>query len=160
LNRHEFLKDLALAAALPSMGSNTLSATDADPTQDWLARWQKNILGDARSRYCDKEMSEAMGLHPVILMAEEILKTPALKDKFGPQAQGYLKLAEQVFEKLDSRGCWREVANGGLWTALVPYDRTLRRIFMANHDPSGWGGLSATPRFLAREAARQKEVKR
>ena len=400
MNRREFLKDLALAAALPSMSGDVLSASDADPTQDWLARWEKNILGQARSRYCDKEMGEeigwrispflngfyhgyratgdakwvalladwadswikrgvkepdgfvgwpksgtggqveegfytdsllgeAMGLRPVVLMADEVLKTPALKDKFGPQAQGYLKLAEQVFEKWDSRGCWRGVADGGLWvvpffgidpktgnwtegysrrntdgfsnpdnkenhiarwllvmyhvtskpiyreraekwfrlmkprmktreggkyavwnywepagpwdfkadgsprhwvgvhpnggyyqidveaivaafehglvftkedlqrligtnrdfmwnqqvagakfqridggrpdprwknspgvlwTALVPYDQTLRKIFLANHNPSSWGGLSATPSFLAREATKQKEV--
>ena len=25
---------------------------------DWLARWQKNIVGDARNRYCDKDMGE------------------------------------------------------------------------------------------------------
>jgi hypothetical protein len=400
LNRREFLKDLALAAALPSMGGSVLSASDSDPTQDWLARWEKNILGGARRRYCDREMGEeigwlmspflngfyygyratgdakwvallvdwadswiergvkepdgfvgwpksgtggqveegfytdsllgeAMGLRPVILMADEIQRTPALKDKFGSQAQVYLKLAEQVFEKWDSRGCWREVANGGLWvvplfgidaktgnwtegyarrnidgfsnpdnkenhiarwllamydvtakpiyrqraeqwfrlmksrmktredgryavwnywepagpwdfkadgslrhwvgvhpnggyyqidvgaivaafehgliftkqdlqrliatnrdfmwnqhltdarfqridggrpdprwknspgvlwTALVPYDQTLRKIFLANHNPSGWGGLSATPWFLAHEATKQKEV--
>jgi hypothetical protein len=190
MNRREFLKDLALAAAaLPSVGDNVLGAPDADPTQDWLARWEKNILGSARSRYCDREMSEeigwmvspflngfyygyratgdakwvallvdwadswikrgvkepdgflgwpksgtggaieegfytdsllgeAMALRPVVLMADEILKTPALKDKFGSQAQAYLKLAAQVFEKWDSRGCWREVADGGLW--VVP----------------------------------------
>jgi len=400
MNRREFLKDLALAAALPSMGGDVLGASDADPTRDWLTRWEKNILGKARSRYCDKEMSEeigwlmspflngfyygyratgdakwvallvdwadswikrsvkepdgfvgwpksgtggqveegfyadsllgeAMGLRPVILMADEIQRTPALKDKFGPQAQAYLKLAEQVFEKWDSRGCWREVADGGLWvvplfgidpktgnwtegyarrntdgfsnpdnkenhiarwllamydvtarpiyreraekwfrlmksrmktredgkyavwnywepagpwdfkadgsprhwvgvhpnggyyqidveaivaafehglvfskqdiqqliatnrdfmwnqqmagakfqridggrpdprwkdspgvlwTALAPYDQTLRKIFLANHNPSGWGGLSATPWFLAHEATKQKEV--
>jgi hypothetical protein len=400
LNRREFLKDLVVAAALPSMGGDVFGASNAALTQDWLARWEKNILGRARSRYCDKEMSEeigwlmspflngfyhgyratgdakwvallvdwadswinrgveepdgfvgwpksgtggqgeegfytdsllgeAMGLRPIILTADEILRTPALKDKFGPQAQAYLKLAEQVFKKWDSRGCWREVANGGLWvvplfgidpktgnwtegyarrntdgfsnpdnkenhiarwllamydvttkpiyreraekwfrlmksrlktredgkyavwnywepagpwdfkpdgspkhwvgvhpnggyyqidveaivaafehglvftqediqrlvatnrdfmwnqqvsgakfqridggrpdprwknspgvlwTALVPYDQTLRKIFVANHNPSGWGGLSATPWFLAREATKQKEV--
>jgi hypothetical protein len=191
MNRREFLKDLALAAAaLPLVGDNMLGAPDADSTQDWLARWEKNILGSARTRYCDREMSEeigwmvspflngfhygyratgdakwvallvdwadswikrgvkepdgfigwpksgtggapeeefytdsllgeAMGLRPVVLMADEILKTPALKDKFGSQAQAYLKLAEQVFEKWDSRGCWREVADGGLWVVPV-----------------------------------------
>lgn len=38
---------------------------------------------------------------------------------------------------------------GLLWESLVPYDETLRKIFIANHDPSGWGGLSTTPWFLA-----------
>ena len=38
---------------------------------------------------------------------------------------------------------------GVLWTALLPRDETLRKIFLANHNSSGWGGLSATPWFLA-----------
>ena len=397
MNRREFIKDFGLVTLSPVAG-NLLGASNADPTQDWLARWEKNILGSARRRYCDKELGEeigwlmspflngfyhgyratgdakwvdlladwadswikrgvkepdgflgwpksgmdsadsfhtdsllgeAMGLRPVVLLADEILRTPALKDKFGPQAQAYLKLAEQVFEKWDSRGCWREVPDGGLWvvppfgidpktgnwtegyarrntdgfsnpdnkenhiarwllamydvtarpiyreraekwfrlmksrmktredgkyavwnywepagpwdfkadgsprhwvgvhpnggyyqidveaivaafehglvftredtqrlvvtnrdfmwnqqvtdakfqridggrpdprwknspgvlwTSLVPYDQTLRKVFLANHNPSGWGGLSATPWFLAREATKQKEV--
>lgn len=188
MNRREFLGDLVLAgAALPLVKSDVRGAASADPTQDWLARWEKNILGRARSRYCDKEMGEqlgwlvspflngfyygylatrdpkwvemlidwmdscvrrgikepdgfvgwpksgmdatesfytdsllgeAMALRPVVLTADEILKTPALKGKFDSQAQAYLRLAEQVFEKWDSRGCWREIANGGLW--VVP----------------------------------------
>jgi hypothetical protein len=39
---------------------------------------------------------------------------------------------------------------GVLWTALVPYDTTLRQIFEANHDPASWGGLATTPWYLAR----------
>lgn len=188
MNRREFLGDLVLAgAALPLVKSDVRGAASANPTQDWLARWKKNILGRARSRYCDKEMGEqlgwlvspflngfyygylatrdpkwvemlidwmdscvrrgikepdgfvgwpksgmdatesfytdsllgeAMALRPVVLTADEILKTPALKGKFDSQAQAYLRLAERVFEKWDSRGCWREIANGGLW--VVP----------------------------------------
>jgi hypothetical protein len=41
---------------------------------------------------------------------------------------------------------------GVLWTALVPYDETLRKIFIANHRPDSWGGLSATPWFLSLQA--------
>jgi len=188
MNRREFLRDMVLAgAALPLVKSNVRGAASADLTQDWLARWEKNILSRARSRYCDKEMGEqlgwlvspflngfyygylatrdpkwvemlidwmdscvrrgieepdgfvgwpksgmdatesfytdsllgeAMALRPVVLMADEILKNPALKGKFDSQAQAYLRLAERVFEKWDSRGCWREIPKGGLW--VVP----------------------------------------
>jgi hypothetical protein len=38
---------------------------------------------------------------------------------------------------------------GVLWDALIPYDQTLRRIFVANHRPDDWGGLAATPWFLS-----------
>ena len=38
---------------------------------------------------------------------------------------------------------------GMLWTALVPYDATLREVFVVNHNPDGWGGTSATPWFLS-----------
>lgn len=40
---------------------------------------------------------------------------------------------------------------GLLWPALVPYDQTLRAIFLENHQPASWSGLSLTPWFLARE---------
>jgi hypothetical protein len=38
---------------------------------------------------------------------------------------------------------------GVLWMDLAPYDATLQSIFEANHEPGGWGGLAATPRYLA-----------
>ena len=51
----------------------------------------------------------------------------------------------------DSR--WKN-SPGLLWTALVPHDETLRRVFLANHNPGGWGGLSTTSWFLAHESDR------
>ncbi|MBI5726085.1 MAG: hypothetical protein HZA50_19150 [Planctomycetes bacterium] len=66
----------------------------------------------------DNELGEAMLLRPMVLMAGEILKTPALKEKYGSKAQEYIKLSEQIFEKWDSRCAWREVKEGGLW--VVP----------------------------------------
>ena len=38
---------------------------------------------------------------------------------------------------------------GVLWSALAPYDPTLRKIFEANFDPDGWGGLR-TPAWVVR----------
>jgi len=45
----------------------------------------------------------------------------------------------------DSR--WQN-SPGVLWEALVPHDQTLRKIFIANHNPSSWSGLTLTPWFL------------
>ncbi len=149
---------------------------------DWLTRWQKNIINDARNRYCDKDLGEdiawhvtpfmdgfyygymatgdpkwaemlmdwtdswvkravqepdgflgwpspaaagtkvdnlddfnadsllgdAMVLRPVVLMAAEIRKTPALRAKYAAKADGYLKLAERIYDKWEQRGAWRE----------------------------------------------------
>jgi len=203
MNRRDFLKRVPIGTVLVA---STISAQlrrqlfgavregaamslDAAQAKDWLARWEKNILNSARSRYCDKEMGEELGwlvspilngfyygylathdskwvelliewtdacikrsvkepddflgwpkgdggggdskeysadsllgeammLRPVVLMADEILKTAALKEKWRAKAQDYLELAGQVFQKWDSRDCWREVKNGGLW--VVP----------------------------------------
>jgi hypothetical protein len=79
--------------------------------------------------YTDNMLGEAMGLRPAVLMAGVILKTPALKAKYGEKARGYLRLAEQVYEKWDRRGCWREVRNGGLW--VVP-------MFGIDRKTGGW----------------------
>ena len=74
--------------------------------------------GSVRSRYTDNEMGDALYLTPIVLMADEILRTPALKAQYGAKAEEYMKLAEQTFEKWESRGAWRETKEGGLW--VVP----------------------------------------
>jgi hypothetical protein len=38
---------------------------------------------------------------------------------------------------------------GVLWHALLPYDSTLRKIFVANHRPDSWAALSTTPWYLS-----------
>jgi hypothetical protein len=172
----------------PAATAATGYRMDTDLAADWLARWEKNITGDSRNRYCDREMGEeigwlvspflngyyygyqatgdtkwidrlidwsdavvkrgvkepdgfigwpkehgtstgsfgkdwytdnilgeAMALRPMVLMAGEILKTPALKARYGAKARHYIKLSEQVFEKWNSRGAWRQTRVGGLW---------------------------------------------
>ena len=68
--------------------------------------------------YTDNQLGEAMALRPMVLMAGEILKTPALTETYGGKAREYVRLAEDVFQKWDSRGAWREVKGGGVW--VVP----------------------------------------
>ncbi|MFH1716034.1 MAG: hypothetical protein ABIF19_01675 [Planctomycetota bacterium] len=176
MNRRKFIKDLALAAAvLPSMGGGVHGASNADMTQDWLVRWEKNILGRARSRYCDKEMSEEIGwlMSPflngfyygyratgdakwVVFTKEDIQRLIATNRNFMWNQQ----VTGARFQRIDGGRPdprWKN-SPGVLWTALVAYDETLRNVFIANHNPSGWGGLAATPRFLTRETAKQKEV--
>jgi hypothetical protein len=63
----------------------------------------------------DSMLGEAMMLRPMVLMADEILKTPALKVNWEGKAQAYLELAERTFEKWDSRDAWRDAKMGGLW---------------------------------------------
>ena len=162
---------------------------DPATAKDWLSRWEKSILADARDRYCDKEMGEELGwlvspfisgfqlgyvamrdpkwiellvdwtdsclkrgvkepdgfigwpkgdggghdsgeyaadsvlgeamlLRPVVLMSDQILKTPALEAKWGAKARSYLEFAAQTYQKWDTRSCWRQVRGGGLW--VVP----------------------------------------
>ena len=80
---------------------------------DGYPGWPKK----AGDKYMDKLLGEAMVLRPIVLMSAEILKTPTLKEKYGQKAEGYIKLAEQMFKKWDSRGCWREVNGGGVWVS-------------------------------------------
>jgi len=69
--------------------------------------------------YTDNMLGEAMGLRPAVLMASTILKTPALSQRYAEKARDYLQLAEQVFEKWNRRGCWRDIKNGGVWVVPV-----------------------------------------
>ena len=34
---------------------------DSVKAADWEARWETNIIGEARNRYCEKEMGEEIG---------------------------------------------------------------------------------------------------
>lgn len=63
----------------------------------------------------DSMLGEAMILRPMVLMANEIRKTPALKAKWGGKADSYIELAERTFDKWDSRDAWRNCQVGGIW---------------------------------------------
>ena len=102
---------------------------------DWAEAWIKRGVQEPDGftgwpqedgpLYTDSLLGEAMGLRPLVLAAGESLKTPGLEKAWGVRARAWLKLAGQVFEKWDSRACWREVKDGGLW--VVPefgIDRT------------------------------------
>jgi len=65
------------------------------------------------------------------------------------------QLAGAKFQRIDGGPAdnrWKD-APGVLWDSLAPYDKTLRDIFLANNNPASWNGMSATPRFLARQHA-------
>lgn len=72
------------------------------------------------------------------------------------------QVADARFQRIDEGEPdprWKD-SPGVLWTALVPYDDTLRKVFIANHNPSDWGGLSTPPWFLAREASIRSQSRR
>jgi hypothetical protein len=71
--------------------------------------------GDSSEYSADSLLGEAMLLRPVVLGAAEIRKTPALETRWGEKAKSHVKFAEEIFQKWDSRDCWREVKQGGLW---------------------------------------------
>jgi hypothetical protein len=77
---------------------------------DGFTGWPKSGTGGLMEEalYTDSLLGEAMLLRPVVLMADRILKTPSLAEKWSNQARSYLKLAEETFQKWDSRACWRE----------------------------------------------------
>jgi hypothetical protein len=201
MNRRAFLKSIGVTIACAPLARTRLFADSAAVVpsksgslapafaKDWLGRWERHILGEARQRYCDHEtgeelgwlvspslngfyygyrathdtrwveflldwadswlkrgvtepdgylgwpksgtggmvakglygdslLGEAMALRPIVLMADEILKTRALKEKFGMKAESFFDIAGKVFQKWDARGCWREVKEGGVW--VVP----------------------------------------
>ena len=90
---------------------------------DGYIGWPRDENGDVleylpnglRRRYTDTEISDAWLLRPMVLMAGEILKTPALKKDYGAKAEEYIKLSEQMFEKWNARGAWRDTEVGGVW---------------------------------------------
>ena len=64
------------------------------------------------------------------------------------------RLKNPEFQRIDGEKPAARVPPGLLWTALAPYDPTLRKIFEAEAtaDPASWEGLGfvATPAWVAR----------
>lgn len=61
------------------------------------------------------------------------------------------RVEDAAFQRIDGEPAdprWKN-SPGVLWSALVPHDERLREVFVANHDPTGWGGLATTPWYLA-----------
>jgi hypothetical protein len=87
----------------------------------------------------DSMLSDAMVFRPIVLMAGEMIKNPALKEKYGAKGESYLKLAEQLYQKWVKRGGWRETQGGGMISLVLPYglDKTRTKWvdFETRNDP-------------------------
>ncbi len=68
----------------------------------------------------DSMLSDAMVFRPIVLMAGEMVKNPALKEQYGAKGESYLKLAEQLYQKWVERGGWRETQDGGMISLVLP----------------------------------------
>ncbi len=65
-------------------------------------------------------------------------------------------LSDPKFRRIDGEAAdprWKD-SPGLVWTGLVPYDPTLRRIFEQTLNPGSWSGLSAAPWFVTTLAGR------
>lgn len=71
--------------------------------------------------YADSMLGEAMALTPIVQMAGEIRKNPSLREEYGAEAENYVKVAERIFEKWQSRGAWRGTDSGGAITIVLPF---------------------------------------
>ncbi|MGA2557365.1 MAG: hypothetical protein ABSG04_13930 [Verrucomicrobiota bacterium] len=96
--------------------------TEPDGFIGWPKREAAGTDTDQLNSYnADSLLGEAMALRPVTRMAGQILKDPALKPKYQAKAESYLKLSEQIFAKWDQRGAWRDTANGGAISIVLPF---------------------------------------
>jgi hypothetical protein len=76
---------------------------------------------DDLDRYdADSLLGEAMALRPVLLMAALIRRTPALNVRYGRTADGYIKLAQAIFQKWETRGAWRATGAGTI-SVVLPF---------------------------------------
>jgi hypothetical protein len=85
--------------------------------------------------------------HGLVFTREDIDKLIATNRDFMWNHQ----VEQAQFQRIDGGepdARWKNTP-GCLWTALVPHDETLRKVFVANHQPDSWGGIALTPWFLA-----------
>jgi hypothetical protein len=88
----------------------------------WPAKEAAGTWVDHLDDYdADSMLAEAMVFRPIVLMAGEMMKNPALKEKYAAKGESYLNLAEQLYAKWVERGGWRETGSGGLISVVMPY---------------------------------------
>ena len=103
------------AGGLDRLVGSSAAVKEPDGYVGWPKRGAAGTAVDKLDDFnADSLLGEAMVLRPIVLMAGEISRTPALKAKYGAKAESYIKLAEQVYEKWDKRGAWRETKDGGM----------------------------------------------
>ena len=86
--------------------------------------------------------------HGVVFTPEDLQRLIATNRDFMWNQQ----ITGAKFQRIDGGEVdprWKD-SPGTLWAALVPHDKTLRKVFVANNDPASWGGLVKTPWFMAR----------
>ncbi len=69
----------------------------------------------------DSLLSDAMVFTPIVLLAGEMTRDPALKEKYRAKGESYLGLAAKLYEKWVKRGGWRETSDGGMISVVLPY---------------------------------------
>jgi hypothetical protein len=83
-------QSLPAAQATPPAG---MAKMDEARFKDWQKRWEKNIIGDASNRYCDKAMGEDIGW----------LITPFLNESYyGYKATKDTKWVDMLIDWTDS----------------------------------------------------------
>jgi hypothetical protein len=94
----------------------------------WPGQWGRTKIINAGSGVdnlneynTDSFISDAMVFRPIVLMAREMTRNPALKEKYGAKGESYLKLAGQLYEKWVKRGGWREIEDGGMISVILPF---------------------------------------
>ena len=95
--------------------------------------------------FADSMLGEAMALQPIVLMSSKIISTPRLAEelarKYGAKANDYISISEQIFNKWNSRGAWRQTDAGGMISVELPFgiDRntgTWTAGYENRHDPT------------------------
>ena len=101
---------------------NKRAVTEPDGYPGWPKVAAAGTDVDKLNNYdADSLLGEAMVFTPVVLLSKKILDTPDLKQKYGDKAEGYVKLAEQIYEKWDKRGAWRETEGDGMISVVLPF---------------------------------------
>ncbi|MGA2033687.1 MAG: hypothetical protein ABSG68_15650 [Thermoguttaceae bacterium] len=104
---------------------------------DWLSRWQKHVIDDARNRYCDKAMGEDIAW----------LMTPFMDGFY----YGYMATRDAKWADIE-RLVATALAEKRYWDALAPYSAEIQAKFERSMRPESWGGLSAAPHYLMLQA--------
>jgi hypothetical protein len=117
LKAHAYGKDPELLEAFVPLMKQILTQRYIHPTKpEWSGWFEYDAGTDINFKHVALIDHDAiLYFMPVLLFAQEVRADPALKAKYGEQAEAWLKDVEASIRAWDKRGCWHDLGDKGGW---------------------------------------------
>lgn len=117
LKAHAYAKDPEMLETFVPLMKQVLTQRSIHPTKpEWSGWFEYDPGNDKTFAHLALIDHDTILYHvPVLMFVREVRADPALKAKYGEQAEAWLKDVEASIRYWDKRGCWHDFPDGSGW---------------------------------------------